>query len=313
MRRVSILGLGAMGTVHARAIATRGVPGLTLAGFFDPDPERVPPFAVPEGEGVRRFPSEEEAIAAADVVVVSSPIAAHAAGATRALERGRDVLVEKPLAATPGAAAALIDAARAAGCRLFVGHSERFNPVVRALARLVAPTAITSLSFRRVGSVRTADALLVNLGVHDLDLASYLTRSPLMPRTARGDDATVDIVLSAARGCRVAAHLSRTGERERTVVLETRDRVWRGDLARFALAVTSRRTGEARKVALDVDTEPVVLQARALARALDGSLEPELATGRDAARAVHAAAGCAALLTPPRAPSAAASAAVENL
>src|SRR4029079_986087 len=123
---------------------------------------------------------------------------------------GRDVLVEKPLGATAGETARLVEASRRAGRFLAVGHSERFNPVVRALARGVAPTAVTSLHFRRVGSARARDALLLNLGVHDLDLAAYLTRSPLIALTADGNgyadaaspdpDERVDAVLAASRG-----------------------------------------------------------------------------------------------------------------
>lgn len=290
--RVVVLGVGSMGRVHARALG-QSATGLELVGFYDPDPGATPTPSVP---GARRFATEGEAILAADVVVVASPIAAHAASAHLALAAGRHALVEKPLAATPEDAASLVEAARAASCRLFVGHSERFNPVVRELARRVAPTAITSLAFRRVGAARARDALLLNLGVHDIDLASYLTRSPLMPRSARGDDDAVDVVLSAARGARVALHFARGGDRQRSIVVETRDEVFRGDLARFELTVTSRRTGATRRVPVDADAEPIVLQARALARALEGALEPELASGRDAARTVHVAAACASSL-----------------
>ena len=77
----------------------------------------------------------------------------------------------------------MVEAAAHYGRRLFVGHSERFNPVVRALCRELAPAAIRRLTFRRVGAPRSrARDVLLNLAVHDFDLASYLTGARVRAR-----------------------------------------------------------------------------------------------------------------------------------
>ena len=73
------------------------------------------------------------------------------------------------------------------GARLFVGHSERFNPVVRTLARLVRDETVLSIDLRRVGPSRPCvSGVLVNLGVHDFDLAAYLGGGELTLRGAVG-------------------------------------------------------------------------------------------------------------------------------
>jgi UDP-N-acetylglucosamine 3-dehydrogenase len=181
--RVSILGLGVMGRRHARVFAE--IPArFELVGAFDP---RLDAFEA--APAVTRFGSEEEAIGEADLVVVATPIDQHAPSVRRALAAGRHVLVEKPIAARVSEAAALLDgrftsrsAPSARRGALFVGHSERFNPVVRALTRLLRSDRALTLDFRRVGPSRgpAGDVgVLVNLGVHDFDLASYLTGSPV--------------------------------------------------------------------------------------------------------------------------------------
>ena len=70
-----------------------------------------------------------------DVVYVATPHGDHAAHACMALAHGKHVLVEKPMALTLSDCTAMIDAARAAGRVLIVGHSHSFDaPIARARA-----------------------------------------------------------------------------------------------------------------------------------------------------------------------------------
>jgi len=280
--RVAILGFGAMGRHHARVLA--GAPEhFTVAGAFDP--------SAPVAPAVRAYPSAADAIADADVVVVASPIAAHAEGVLRAASMGRHVLVEKPIGASLVEARAMCAAAERAAALLFVGHSERFNPVVRAIAREVAPESIRAIATRRVAATRgrgVANDALLNLGVHDVDLAAHLTRSRVRVVAASGGDGDADLLCETSSGCSARVHVARALEaRERSIVVETRDAVWRGDLLRFRLARFVRATGELTEIPVD-GGEPLALQARALAAALAGGAPGALATGRDGAAAVRA-------------------------
>jgi predicted dehydrogenase len=195
--------------------------------------------------------------------------------------------------------------ARRAG-RLFVGHSERFNPVVRALARLVDGAAIRAIELRRVsgrGASRSGECgALVNLGVHDLDLAAYLTRSPLASATAtgevgdRGVEERAHVLARTASGAAVHVLVDQCSRgpapaRRRTIAVTTAAHVWRGDLLVPSLVRTCRATGASEAVPLDTE-EPLLAQALAFAsavRGVRGGLATEIATGRDGARALHAA------------------------
>src|SRR5436190_23653640 len=72
-----------------------------------------------------------------DAVVVATPPSTHVAVALQAIEAGKHVLVEKPLAPTTDGARLLESAASAAGVTLMVGHTFEYNPAVRKLRELV--------------------------------------------------------------------------------------------------------------------------------------------------------------------------------
>ena len=211
-----------MGRRHVRvlrALHTR----FDFVGVFDTHAELELPG------GVHRFASEAEAIAHADVIVVSTPNAAHASVVSQALDAGRHVLVEKPLCASASEANTLAASATGAA-RLFVGHSERFNPVVRVLARLVRGDDPIAIDVRRVGpSLATTSGVLLNLGVHDFDLAAYLTRAAVKLHGAvgrtRAPDETEDeahVVFSTSGGTVGHLHVDRAAPaKSRTSALGT--------------------------------------------------------------------------------------------
>jgi UDP-N-acetylglucosamine 3-dehydrogenase len=272
-----------MGMRHARVLS-----GLAerfeLVGAYDVRRDSATP-ALPAPDLVR-LSSEAEAIAACDVLVVATPIGAHAATVARALAAGKHVLVEKPLCASGAEADALL--ATPSRGRLFVGHSERFNPAVRALARLVRSEPVIALDFQRVGPSRPSDCgVLVNLGVHDLDLASYLGGGTVALRGAVGDDDFADVLLETAAGAVGHLHVDRTAtHRRRTVTLTTPHWIYEGDLLAHRLTRSARDTGACAEVPLPLE-EPLVAQARALADTLDGSAVRDIATGLDGAAAVR--------------------------
>jgi predicted dehydrogenase len=274
-----------MGRLHARVFAQLGE-DFSLVGVFDPDAEAAHEAAL--SWSVEAFEGESEAVAAADLVVVASPIEAHVGAARRALARGRHLLVEKPLCATAAQAFGLARSL-GRGQRLFVGHSERYNPVVRALRAILRPGEIRTLRLRRTSAVSRAGrerGALISLGVHDIDLAAYLTSSPVALREAlHVDDDRADLVLGVASGAVAWVHVDRCAERrERLIEIVTEDAVYSGDLLERTLTVRRLATGTSTACEL-VDEEALVAQARAIARALAGS-EEEVASGVDGARAL---------------------------
>jgi predicted dehydrogenase len=283
---VALVGLGAMGQRHARVLSELSS-RFDIVGAYDPVP------AAPTPEGVARLASEAEALSLAEVVVVATPIESHAPIVTRALAAGRHVFVEKPVCASAADARAASAAARL-GARLFVGHSERFNPVVRMLARLVREEAIVAIDLRRVGpSKACTSGVLVNLGVHDFDLAAYLgggdvtLHGAIGFRTggAPGPDAA-HVLFSTAGGAAGHLYVDRTAPaKERAIELATTRWLYRGDLLAHRLVRTARSGAARTDVPLPLE-QPLAAQAAALADALDGGAAREIAGGDDGVRAL---------------------------
>jgi predicted dehydrogenase len=299
--KVSVLGLGAMGARHARVLASLPDRFELVAAY---DPRDAAPGELPP---VPRVASEAEAIARADLVVIASPTHAHAGTLSRALAAGRHVLVEKPLCATSAEADALAAAFARSPAKLFVGHSERFNPVIRTLARLLRSDRVLAIDLHRAGPSRTHDCdVLVNLGVHDFDLAAYLAGRGLILRAALGDGDFAHVLFDTGAGA--VGHLyvdAAAPAKRRTIAIRTPRWTYDGDLLRPRLlrAPTGIRRDIPpwREVPLPFE-EPLRAQANALADALDapsGTLETgtAVATGADGARSVdiaeRAAAACA--------------------
>lgn len=101
---------------------------------------------------------------AIDAVVVATPVATHHRLAMAAIEAGKHVLVEKPLALGGDEAMALIDAARRRGVVLMVDHTFVYTGAVQKIKELV--------DSRRLGRLLYYDSVRVNLGLfqHDVDV-----------------------------------------------------------------------------------------------------------------------------------------------
>jgi len=110
-----------------------------------------------------------------DAVVVATPAPTHAALALAALEAGKDVLVEKPMATTVADGERLVATAERLGRVLAVGHLLEHHPAVEALVRLARTGAlgrVHSVSANRLnlGRIRTGENALWSLAPHDIAL-----------------------------------------------------------------------------------------------------------------------------------------------
>jgi predicted dehydrogenase len=97
-----------------------------------------------------------------DAVVIATPVSTHAALAEEALNAGKHVLVEKPLAASSAECERLIRAAEANGCVLMVGHTFLYNPAVLMLREMVQSGEL--------GDIYCANAERLNLGLFQRDI-----------------------------------------------------------------------------------------------------------------------------------------------
>ena len=169
---IGVIGVGALGRHHARHLARSA--DAALVGVHDLSPARGREVA--DACGVRFYPDLDALLAEVEAVTVAVPTAAHAEIGLRALERGRAVLMEKPLAATLEEADGLVRAAERRGIPLQVGHVERFNRAVRAArphlgeARYIESDRLAPFQPRG-----TDVAVVLDLMIHDLDLILHLT------------------------------------------------------------------------------------------------------------------------------------------
>ena len=172
--RVGVVGVGALGRHHARVWAA--LEGAELVGVHDIDTARAE--AVASEFGCPVCPDLESLLAAAQAVSVAVPTVDHHVVARQALEKGRDVLLEKPMTATLAQADDLVDLAEQTGARLQVGHIERFNPATEVL--LGAVKAPRFIEVHRLGSFspRSLDVdVVLDLMIHDLDIVLALDGS----------------------------------------------------------------------------------------------------------------------------------------
>ena len=169
--RVAVVGAGEFGRHHLRVLSQ--MPGVELAGVVDSDPARA---EVASGQYGCPFFEHVSALAGcADAATVAVPTTAHAAVTCRLLEAGLDVLVEKPIAPDLASARQMVEAARAAGRLLQVGHLERFNPAVKALRRLATVPLFFEVHRLSVFSPRSLDVdVVLDLMIHDIDIVLSL-------------------------------------------------------------------------------------------------------------------------------------------
>ena len=128
---VAVLGLGSIGLRHARNLLAleRAVVG------YDPAPDRR--RALVEAGGTAAA-TRDAAIEDATAVVVASPNAHHFDDMAAAVDAGRHVFVEKPLAHTADGVKGVLERAAAADRVVFAGLNQRFNPAVREARALIA-------------------------------------------------------------------------------------------------------------------------------------------------------------------------------
>lgn len=182
--RAGVVGVGHLGYHHARNYAA--IPEAELVGVVDIDSGRGRKAA--EDFGVPCLTSIAELIAAGvEAVSVATPTTLHHDVALELIEAGVDVLVEKPLAANTDEARALVDAAARCGRLLQVGHIERFNAAVVALADVVKQPKFIECHRLSPYPGRGHDvSVVLDLMIHDLDIVLALAGREVVSVDAMG-------------------------------------------------------------------------------------------------------------------------------
>ena len=180
---VAVIGAGHMGRHHVRTYAQ--MPDVRLVAVIDANVERAKELAGPVGARYadRLVPELGDVVAAS----VAVPTQNHLEVSRPLMERGIHVLIEKPLAPTAADGEQIVTLARQHRVIVAVGHTERFNPAVRAVERLgLRPKFIET---HRISpfTFRSADVGVVfDLMIHDLDILLHLVHDEVVRVEAVG-------------------------------------------------------------------------------------------------------------------------------
>ncbi|MFA9454547.1 MAG: Gfo/Idh/MocA family protein [Candidatus Aminicenantaceae bacterium] len=165
--RIGIIGVGYLGTQHARILSY--LEGAELKGVADIDLKKS--MVIGNRHGVSYCQNFADMLDEIDAAIVATPTSEHFAISERLLKEGKSVLVEKPMTDTVDQAEELVSLAKKNNLVFQVGHLERFNPAVEALQDLISEPKF--IEVQRLGSfsARSLDTnVVLDLMIHDLDI-----------------------------------------------------------------------------------------------------------------------------------------------
>ncbi|MEX2106645.1 MAG: Gfo/Idh/MocA family oxidoreductase [Solirubrobacterales bacterium] len=184
-----VVGYGYWGPNIVRNVVER--PEFRLMGLCELEPSRAEDFR-------RRHPGvwvEDDLDAALgdpriEAIAIATPPHTHYDLVRRALEAGKHVLVEKPLACTGDEAAALIELAGELGLVLMPGHTFLYSPSVNAVRELIRADELGEVYFitssRMNLGLYQKDGVVLDLAPHDLSILLHWLGRPLVEVSATG-------------------------------------------------------------------------------------------------------------------------------
>lgn len=183
MLKAAVIGVGSMGRNHARVY--REIEGVDLVAVADqnaPTAAKVgSTFGAPHYTDYQQMVEECKP----DLVTLAVPTVLHYEVACDLVERGINLLVEKPITSTLEEGEKLVELAKERGVTLAVGHIERFNPSIMELRRRLREGMagrIYKVLAQRLSPypARIRDAgVVIDLASHDIDLMRYLIDEPI--------------------------------------------------------------------------------------------------------------------------------------
>lgn len=178
MLRLGIIGCGRWGANYARVLSE--LPNMHVTWICDQDQRQLELIT-------RRYPSvtaldnADAAISSdqAEAVVIATPAATHFRVAKRALEAGKHVMIEKPLATQVGEAQELAELAESKGVTLMVGHTFLYNSAVRKMKSYVQDRDFGTVYYMHatrthLGLIRKDVNAIWDLAPHDVSIFGYL-------------------------------------------------------------------------------------------------------------------------------------------
>ncbi len=187
--RIGLIGFGYWGPNLARNF--HAMPTCELAAICDSNPERLDKAALQYRSSTLYADVDKLLDSDIDAIALATPARSHYALARAALEAGKHVLVEKPLAMTTHEARELVDLAAAQGLVLAVGHVFIYNPAVHYVKSLLNSGALGDVYYLystrvNLGRVQSDINALWSIAPHDISIYLYLLDQMPTMVSARG-------------------------------------------------------------------------------------------------------------------------------
>lgn len=183
MLKVGVLGAGHLGKIHLKLLQQSSK--YQLVGFYDPSEENAKKVA--EEFGYTSYNSINELIDAVDVVDIVTPTLSHFECAKNAIEKGRHIFIEKPIAKTILEAEAIKTLASQYHVKGQVGHVERFNPAFTAVKDMIDnPMFIETHRLAEFNPRGTDVPVVLDLMIHDIDIILSVVKSKVKNIHASG-------------------------------------------------------------------------------------------------------------------------------
>ncbi|BEI82672.1 hypothetical protein CcaverHIS002_0305400 [Cutaneotrichosporon cavernicola] len=249
--RIAVLGAGRMGLRHARNVAY-AAPRAELVGIADPKPA-VLQAAAAELPPIRTALDSMDLISSPDVdaVLIASETSTHASLAVAAIQAGKHVLLEKPIAVDVEGSRPVVEAAAKSNVKVMIGFSRRFDESLgeaKAMldrGELGTPYLLKSCTNDMFDSTgffvaysKASGGIFIDCGIHDIDLARWLlntsasgkkevqrvygsgtnVRHPELAETGDCDNGMG--IIEFSNGARAMIHLSRTAVHGHDTVTE---------------------------------------------------------------------------------------------
>ena len=180
---ISLIGIGRMGQFHLNVI--NQINSINLSGIYDSDEKHL--NEISSKYNINKFGSLEEAIDKCDAVIIASPTKFHFDIAKKSIQKGKHVLVEKPMTENFIQAEELEAIVKEKNIIFQVGHVERFNGAVQELHHIIENPYLIEARRLAPFTPRITDVGVVfDIMIHDLDIVTSLVKKPLMRFSASG-------------------------------------------------------------------------------------------------------------------------------
>lgn len=181
MKNLALIGAGYWGKNLARNFYQLGAVSLVCDAS-----ESVLAQQTAACPGIRTTPFVDDVFSDTTIsrVAIAAPAARHYELAKKALEAGKDVFVEKPLALDPGGGESLAALAESKGLILMVGHLLQYHPCVRKIQQLLASGELGKLQYitsnrLNLGKIRREENALWSFAPHDVSVILSLVGGEL--------------------------------------------------------------------------------------------------------------------------------------